>query len=336
MTVTYAQVDHLRTAEPFSILFPIRPHTLQAVAASMRANGYDDAEPIVTWNGLVIDGHTRLAAAMEANLYRVAVVEHNFYTEDEALEYAIRRQRDRRNLTDADLFRCLEVLDQRKDKSNNLKRGPEASSEASGDSGKSAEKTAELLGTSRAKVERARQVLDKADDETKAKVLAGEKSINAAVTELRKPADQPCAETVAGASSKASPAKTPACECEALRARVAELEEQLEALNQCLDELKANNEAMSRVLDAEDLLTQFNREVVRANSMSTATQTRNNQLMSSLHAANKDAERWKNKYDRLERKMKGQAIEPELDSPPPPPPDDDPDWFTRDENEGAA
>lgn len=73
-------------------------------------------------------------------------------------------------MTDADILRCVGVLDERRDKSNNLNRGPEASSEASGKpEGKTAEKTAELLGTSRAKVERARQVLDHAPEEMSAR-----------------------------------------------------------------------------------------------------------------------------------------------------------------------
>jgi ParB-like chromosome segregation protein Spo0J len=51
-------------------------------------------------------------------------------------------------------------------------------------SGRSSEKTAEALGTSRGKVEKARTVLKNADDELLDEVKSGEKSINQAYNEV--------------------------------------------------------------------------------------------------------------------------------------------------------
>lgn len=61
----------------------------------------------------VVDGHTRLAAAALAELETVETYVHYFHDEDAALEYAIRNQRDRRNLTAAEILRCVQVLDRR-------------------------------------------------------------------------------------------------------------------------------------------------------------------------------------------------------------------------------
>ena len=82
--------------------------------------------------------------------------------------YAIHNQRDRRNLEGKDLFRLIAEVDKRKKagRPDNL-----ASSDAN--YGKSAQETAEIVGTSQAKVERTRTVIDHADEETKQAVAGG-------------------------------------------------------------------------------------------------------------------------------------------------------------------
>jgi hypothetical protein len=77
--------------------------------------------------------------------------------------------------TDAEIIRCIEVLDRRKQQGQRTDLASiEAKSEASG---KSAQETAKLMGTSRAKVERARTVLYHGG-EIKQKVLDGKVSIH--------------------------------------------------------------------------------------------------------------------------------------------------------------
>ena len=74
----------------------------------------------------------------------------------EALRYALSRQRDRRNLTDADLVRLVGELDKRKHREDNLKRGveiPEAPCGVSEEPARSSSKTAKILGISERKVE---------------------------------------------------------------------------------------------------------------------------------------------------------------------------------------
>ena len=86
----------------------------------------------------------------------------SFASEDAAVAYAIHCQRDRRNLTGADILRWVGELDKRKshggDRRSEQAQEIKASSEVMK---KSADRTAETIGTSRAKVEKARAILDR-------------------------------------------------------------------------------------------------------------------------------------------------------------------------------
>ncbi|MBR5679126.1 MAG: ParB N-terminal domain-containing protein, partial [Clostridia bacterium] len=155
----------IKTASPFKDLFPVREAELDRVVESMKADGYDSAHPIILWAGhnvTVVDGHTRLAAAKKLLFAQIPVIHKEFKDEAEALEYAIKSQRNRRNLTDADLLRCVTELDKR------MKEGrPGKTATNLAVNGRSSENTAKLLGTSRGKVEKIRTINDHASDEVK-------------------------------------------------------------------------------------------------------------------------------------------------------------------------
>lgn len=101
----------LKTREPFVSLLPIAPDTLLRITKKMRERGYDLSTPIVIWNGDVVEGHTRLQAALDVGLDDVAVFEKEFKDDWEACEYALGCQTDRRNWTDAVKLRAVEKLD---------------------------------------------------------------------------------------------------------------------------------------------------------------------------------------------------------------------------------
>jgi len=170
-------MESLKTQAPFDSIFPINNSVLTSITVDMRRNGFDQAHPIITWNGIVIDGHTRLQAATLAGLDDVPVIERDFKNEDAAVRYAIACQRDRRNLTDADIVRLVKELDKRRSKGE---RTDLASSEAKSTQGKSADITAEAIGTSRSKVEKVRAIEAKATPEVKSALDAGDITINAA------------------------------------------------------------------------------------------------------------------------------------------------------------
>jgi ParB family chromosome partitioning protein len=177
----------IKTAPPFQDLFPINNAILKEVVRDMKKNGFDESKPIVLWdrNSTVIDGHTRLMAAQLSLIRDVPVVIKEFRDEERALEYAINSQKNRRSLTDQEILQCIAALDKKKDKRANLRQGNSEAQHCA--SGKTAEDTAALLGISPRKVEQTRTVMDKASDEIKDAVKAGEMSINAAYNKTVNP-----------------------------------------------------------------------------------------------------------------------------------------------------
>ncbi|MDD5697385.1 MAG: ParB N-terminal domain-containing protein [Victivallaceae bacterium] len=174
-------IEFLKTAPPFRDLFPINEKVLDRVYWDMQKNGYDRSQPIVVWEGhdtTVIDGHTRLRAARKAKIFDVPVMPKAFSDENEALQYAIRCQRNRRNLKDFEIMKCMEELDKRMPLINNLLPKPSRAQDCA--LGKSAQKTASLLGVSTRKIEQTRTVMDRAPEDVKTAVQSGKMSINAA------------------------------------------------------------------------------------------------------------------------------------------------------------
>ncbi len=178
-------LDQLTKAEPFASLFSIKAEVFEAIKADMEVNGFDPSKPVTVWkkpdgNRVLIDGYTRVRAAEELGFLRVTAYEKSFATEAEALAYAIHTQRARRNLSDAELLRLIELVDRPQTGFNT----PVASIAATDEKPrKTAELTADAIGTSRAKVERARAVL--ADPNEAAAVLSGAKTIHQAAHDAK-------------------------------------------------------------------------------------------------------------------------------------------------------
>lgn len=178
-------LDQITKAEPFASLFTIKPEVFEAIKADIGSNGFDPSKPINVWKKpdgtrVLIDGYTRVLAAEELGLLRVTAYEKTFASEAEALAYAIHTQKDRRNLSDAELLRLIELLDRPQEGF----RSTIAAFEANGGKPmKTADITAEAIGTSRAKVERARAVL--ADPAEATAVRKGEKTIHQAAQDIR-------------------------------------------------------------------------------------------------------------------------------------------------------
>ncbi len=192
----WVATNRLKTRELFGSLFPRDEKMIDAIAEHMAVNGYDEAQSIIVWdrtkeegkNALyVVDGHTRKCAAAKAGLSPVYVARVKFTGEQEALEYAIHNQRDRRNITDADLIRCIRAVDSRKTRGGDRKSEAAKSKGPSGpiETKSSAQQTADIVGTSQNKVKKARTVIDHADKQTKQEVESGKKSINKAYQETQ-------------------------------------------------------------------------------------------------------------------------------------------------------
>lgn len=177
------KLDEIKTGEPFNNIFTIAMDVLEKIQQDMQENGYDRSQPIILWaeTGIVVDGHTRLQAAKNLGIEEIPVIEKEFADEDAALTYAIHNQRDRRNLAQADLVRCIKAVDKRRERGGD-RRSEKAKSKASSDANeKSSHITAKIVGTSPTIVEKVRAIT--ADPEAEAEVMAGGKSVNQAYQE---------------------------------------------------------------------------------------------------------------------------------------------------------
>jgi hypothetical protein len=185
----------IKTHPIFKSLFPVNPELVAKIEADMKAEKYDLSQPVIlaTWNGqdeiVCLDGHTRIQAAINAGIESIPVFFHKCNDEQKALKKAIRLQSNRRNMTDAEIVRCVDALDTLKPRGGD-RRSDEVKSKASSDaiekpSSKSAQDTADLLGISASKVERLRSVLKHGDADMLEAVKNGELSINTACNETR-------------------------------------------------------------------------------------------------------------------------------------------------------
>ncbi|HPX46772.1 MAG TPA: hypothetical protein PK408_01095, partial [Treponemataceae bacterium] len=139
---------------------------------------------------VLIDGHHRREGALRAGLYDVPCYLHEFASMDDALAYAISLQTERRNLSDAELIKALKVVDTLKTRG----LGSE------GEKGKSAARSAQILGISTSRVEKTRFVEKFASEDMKTQIERGDLTLNKAYQMLRN------SET-ASASTAGSPEK---------------------------------------------------------------------------------------------------------------------------------
>lgn len=178
----------IKPGSPFAELLPISPDVLKAVTENITSYGFDPGQPLTVWleHDVLLDGHTRLRAAIKAGIDSIPAVYVSFRSEDAALDYAISRQRDRRQLTDDVLLHLVQQLDKRNTRGGDT-RSTQAKSKAQDcATGKTSEKTARLLGISPRKVEQIRTIQDHSNKEIMDRVLAGDWSVNKACGEIKK------------------------------------------------------------------------------------------------------------------------------------------------------
>lgn len=178
----------LEVAEPFSSLFPISSSVLRTLTQRMRTDGYDAHHPILAWRDafgdhgrtVVVDGHTRRQAAIDADVDSVMVTVRRFDSAEAAIAEAIDEQAHRRNLNSAQLaVYVLEALTRMDDGF----RGQGARNDLAG---RSARQLADMLGVGTSTIERARKLVDFGDSDLLAEVKRGDLSLKAAVERGRR------------------------------------------------------------------------------------------------------------------------------------------------------
>jgi ParB-like chromosome segregation protein Spo0J len=182
MKTDFINISELEVKKPFSSIFPIGNETLESISQDMETNGFDEIFPIIAWEGknIVVDGHTRFAAAKASGITEVPVLFKPFDNEDDAVLYSFHVQRNRRNMSDEDILNCLALLDTiHGSEPTDGEDKPKPSKKETN------ELRAKELGISPNKVDKARKVMEHGNEEIRDSISSGEKSINKAFQEMQ-------------------------------------------------------------------------------------------------------------------------------------------------------
>lgn len=172
--------ERFRTVAP-----PLSDNEYELLKADILEHGCRD--PLVTWNGFIVDGHHRYKICSEYGI-PFESVEMNFSGEDEALIWIARNQLGRRNLNA--FQRCELVLpleDALKAEAERRRRAGISLYRTTGETNRG-EKTRDILasmaGVSHALLRQVKAILENADEETKAALRKGELKVNAVYTRI--------------------------------------------------------------------------------------------------------------------------------------------------------
>jgi ParB family chromosome partitioning protein len=162
------KISDIKVDPEISKVFTVQDKILEEIKSKMERFGFDKSQPVVVWKGknILLDGHTRLAAAKALGLEEIPVAEKPFETAEDAVMYTFERQVLRRNLTGAEIFAAANMIksDGRKQKNGQ---------------GRAAEQLAGKLGVSPATIYAAQRIKREASEEDKQAILDGTASIRA-------------------------------------------------------------------------------------------------------------------------------------------------------------
>lgn len=184
------QTSEIEPHEKFKTLFKIDEDVLQRITGSMKKSGFDASQPVHIWkhtddagvtHNYLIDGYTRLSACEKAGITSVPYYEDKFDTEEQAFMHVLHLQVDRRNLAPEELLKFVEEL--------------MGSEYVRSTKGRTTEIIADTLGLSPRTVQKAINVIENGDDETKERIASGEITINKADKEIQKKEEKKVGET---------------------------------------------------------------------------------------------------------------------------------------------
>ena len=165
---------------------------------SLLQDGFKGA-PIIVWGDIIIDGHNRYSVCKKHDI-PFEVQELQFEDKSEVIQWMIRAQLGRRNLTTGQRIKLIEQFRpelEKQAKEKQVKAGgdrksseykksvaenlPQAEKERNPTTDK---QLAEMAGTSERTYRKGRKILNSENEELKEEVLSGKKSIDAAYKEL--------------------------------------------------------------------------------------------------------------------------------------------------------
>lgn len=281
---------------PLSAAFPDMPaDEFAALVEDIRQNGL--LQPVVTHDGMVLDGWHRYRASIEAG------VEPSFepYDGPDPVSFVLSLNMHRRHLTGSQRAAAVVACHAWAKPGNQPK--PEAASGLATEAD-----MAEEAGVSDRTIRHAKRAHEAGLGEA---VRDGKVTVEKAAQIAKLPEPERQAAIEAPPEPKKAEPKAVPLEAQEyvskLEAEVAELKDQLAELAENMTGLQEELESARRILDAEDLLAQFKAEVARVNAMNATLKSRNFGLMdenNDLKGRLKSALR---KIDRLEKAANGAA-----------------------------
>ncbi len=186
-----------------SLIPPLTPDEYKQLEANLIADGCRD--PLVTWQGVLLDGHNRLEICNRLGIEYQTVPKLSINNRTEAKDWIITNQLGRRNLQPfqrAELALKLKpsIEAAAKEKYNKTVGRPKSSMKSTTKSTKPIDtrKTlAEKAGVSEDTIRKAEHIIEHADEETKASLRAGKTTINKEYKKIEAK-DQPKPKPVAG------------------------------------------------------------------------------------------------------------------------------------------
>lgn len=186
-----------------SIMSELAKDEKDTLENSLLQDGYK-GPPIVVWEDTIIDGHNRYELCRKHNI-PFEVQEMQFDSKDEVIQWMIRAQIGRRNLSKAQrsaLVRRFRPIYEKEAKQNQIKAGgdkkseeykrtvtaklPQANDASKGRNPTTDQKLAELANVSERTFRMCDKVLNSDNEGLKEDMLSGKKSINASYKELQR------------------------------------------------------------------------------------------------------------------------------------------------------
>ena len=180
-----------------SNIFSINEHILEEIYQNMLVYGFDPGHPVFIQKdtNILLDGHTRTAAAIKAGITEIPVVEKDFESKDEAFLHILAWQALRRNLKNSEVLAATTLILGRKKKDG---------------TGSAAEHLAKQLKLSVATIYQAKALVKNAPEEILQKVKSGDMSIKKGYNEMVNPSkdrEEPKIVNISGISGLPSSAK---------------------------------------------------------------------------------------------------------------------------------
>ncbi len=164
---------------------PLAEDELKQLESNLVNEGWRNNERIITWNGIIVDGHNRHSICGKHNI-KFKSEERNFKDRNEVVLWMIDNQLGRRNLPD---YARVE-LNLRKEELYKGRQGKPVN--VDGFKGETREIIAKQSKVATGTVHKVKFIRDNADEETKAELRRGNKklSINKVYTDLKKKQDR--------------------------------------------------------------------------------------------------------------------------------------------------